>query len=343
MERMVRVLATGLVALVLLGASVGAVAAHAPDPALGGEHWAQDQEVTYRWRSGQVPPEWLQRAIHAAADDSNATRASRAAIFSYDADARSLISYGEPTNCGVRGIACFSRANAPVSFAMWFRRHGHVFDWGTLRWCQAQSEPSNGCFDAENVALDEFGHVQILGHHDNLGDESDYLDAVVQTISRTRPEEGWDAHAYGRCDVATLQREYGITWSTRVSTCLPVSTDTTLGVDDASVAYRAQVAFTAQLKVETASAYERLSGSPLSRRRVLLQRRYPGGTSWTTLAEMAAGSAGTYTATMSPSATAEWRAWFASGSDDGARSSGSSVITVRVAACTGVCPTGRGR
>ena len=60
-----------------------------------------------------------------------------------------------------------SRGTSPTSFTMWFREQGHVFDWGTLKWCQAYTTPPNGCYDAENIALDEFGHVEGLGHHDN--------------------------------------------------------------------------------------------------------------------------------------------------------------------------------
>src|SRR3712207_8349158 len=49
-----------------------------------------------------------------------------------------------------------------------------------------------------------------LDHHVNLADESDYRDSVVQTVSRAKPRSGWNAHAYGRCDVAQLQRQYDV-------------------------------------------------------------------------------------------------------------------------------------
>ena len=81
---------------------------------------------------------------------------------------------------------------------MWLREQGHVFDWGTLKWCQTYTNPPNGCYDAENISLDEFGHVDGLGHHVNKDDGSDYLDAVVQTYSRTKPNTGWNVHAFGR-------------------------------------------------------------------------------------------------------------------------------------------------
>ena len=46
------------------------------------------------------------------------------------------IGYGVGATCGVNGIACFTR-DAPDGFTMWLREQGHVFDWGTLKWCQA--------------------------------------------------------------------------------------------------------------------------------------------------------------------------------------------------------------
>ena len=90
----------------------------------------------------------------------------------------------------------------PDVFTMWLREQGHVFDWGTLKWCQTYTTPPNGCYDAETIALDEFGHVEILDHHVNHDDDSDFTDAVVQTFSRTKPNAGWNMHVLGRCDVA---------------------------------------------------------------------------------------------------------------------------------------------
>ena len=80
---------------------------------------------------------------------------------------------------------------------MWLREQGHVFDWGTLKWCQAYATAPNGCYDAETIALDEFGHVEGLNHHVNYSSDSDYDDAVVQTFSRTKPAAGWN-RAYVR-------------------------------------------------------------------------------------------------------------------------------------------------
>jgi hypothetical protein len=313
--------------------------AHGPDPIVGGALWAQNQVVRYAWRPGQVPALSMQAAINEAATDSNDSRSSRAARFAFDPAGPSLIAYGEPTPCGVNGIACFNRGGAPTSFGMWFRRHGHVFDWGTLRWCQFWADPPDGCYDAENIALDEFGHVEVLGHHVNYSSESDYLDAVVQTFSRTKPRTGWNVHSYGRCDRATLQLKYDVrSWAAGYATCLDLNSTLSLAASGRSIPYRGTVTFTSTLHVATAAEYERLSGNPVSQRTVILQRRLPGGT-WTTFDTMdPSGSAGTYVSTLSLTATYEWRAVFRTPSTEGLNGSTSPGVTVTVAPCSISCP-----
>jgi hypothetical protein len=320
--------------MIVLGIASGAgsVAAHGPDPVLGNAFWAKDVNLTFRWRAGEEPPAALKTAIRAAADDSNATRASRAAIFTYASGGTSPIEYGLDVTCGVNGIACFTRS-VPDGFTMGFREHGHVFDWGGLRWCQMLAAPwPNGCFDVENVALDEFGHVEGLGHHANYSDNRDYTDAVVQTVSRTKPSTGWNAHAYARCDVATLQLRYDVPGAaTKISTCLDLPTTLALAVSPTSGAPGQTFTFTATLRIGTSSSYYQLSGNALSGRAVALQRRAVGSTTWTTVATMAAGStAGTYTSSQSPTSTYEWRASYTAPSSEGLRSSASPVVAVAV-------------
>ena len=193
----------------LAGPRRAPVAAHGPDPVLSDSFFGQDQALLFDWRSGSEPPATLKTAIKAAAADATATRGSQAATFAYDSAGPNPIGYGAGNTCGPNGIACFTR-DAPTGFTMWFREQGHVFDWGSLKWCQTYSSPPNGCFDAETIALDEFGHVEGLDHHVNYADDRDYLDAVVQTVSRAKPAAGWNVHEFGRCDIATLQREYDV-------------------------------------------------------------------------------------------------------------------------------------
>jgi len=340
MRTTVRLMAVAIVLLPVIGVA-GPAAAHSPDPVLSGALWAQDQNVHYRWRAGQAPPAAMQTAINAAATDAGATRRSRAATFTFDVAGASWINYGLDVACGVNGIACFSRVNAPGSFSMSFREQGHVFDWGRLRWCQL-SAFADGCYDAENVALDEFGHVDILTHHLNYADNRDYLDAVVQTFSHTKPNVGWSAHAFGRCDVASLQRKYDLQLSTaKYSTCLDLATTLSIGASATSVGYGGAVTFTAKLIVTDLAEYERLGGNPVSGRTVTIQRRPPGG-AWTSVATMtvASTSGGTYSfRASSVTSTAEWRAVFPKPSGDGLRGAASGALTVYVSGCTTApCP-----
>ncbi|MGZ9276536.1 MAG: hypothetical protein ACXW4L_05370 [Candidatus Limnocylindrales bacterium] len=328
--------AAGLVVLMAFGA-VGPAVAHGPDPILGGL-FVQDQALTFRWRSGSEPPAILKTAIRDAAADSGATRGSRAPTFAYASGGTSQIGYGTGT-CGVNGIGCFTRT-APESFTMWLREHGRVYDWGVLRWCQMLSSPANGCYDAETIALDEFGHVEGLGHHVNRADDSDYTDAVVQTLSRTRPKAGYDMHRYGVCDVATLQMRYDLpAASSPYSTCLDLTTSLSVAVDDASVSYGASATFSSVLKVALDPDYLRLSGNGVSARAVRLQRRSIGSTTWATFATLVSGSpAGTYRVTLRLYDTADYRAVFSTPSSEGLRGDTSPTVRVTVTPCTAKCP-----
>lgn len=334
-------IAAWLVVAALAASAAPPVAAHAPDPLVGGELFAQDQRVEFTWRTGSVPPTDIATAIRAAAADANASRASRAATFAFDAEGPSRIGYGAGATCGVNGIACFDRSAAPASFTMWLREHGRSFDWGTLVWCQLDDEATSGCYDAETIALDEFGHVEGLGHHANFGDGSDYLDAVVQTISRTKPRSGWDMHVFGRCDVATLQREYDVaTSSSPISTCLDLDTGLTLRSSAASATFGRSVTMTATLKVIDRDVYGRLGGNWLSQRVVKLQRRAVGATTWSTIATMAhTGTAGTYSASATVSGTFDYRAVYSTPSGEGLNGDTSPTVRVTMSGCgTSACP-----
>lgn len=346
-RRLVATLVATLAAVAVLVATIGPVTAHAPDPIFGGSLWAPDQVVGYSWKSNQIPPSWMTLPIDAGAADARNTRASRAARFTRATGATSLIAYGEPTGCSPAGIACMNRSGAPSSFRMWFRAHGYAFDWGKLRWCQGLTTIANGCYDVENVALDEFGHVEILAHHATYADESDYLDAVVQEAARARDEDGWDAHAFGRCDVARLQLEYERIAATDLfSTCLKVATTTTLAAGATSISAGQSVRFTAILRAANTSTNRALANDPISGRRVLLQRRLVGASTWTTVATMTSSTttAGSYATTVSPTATYEWRAAFSTPTNEGLTGSGSSVVKVTVyGGCMSGCPSSETR
>ena len=223
---------------------------------------------------------------------------------------------------------------------MWFREQGHVFDWGSLKWCQTYSSPPNGCFDVETIALDEFGHVEGLDHHVNYADEHDYSDAVVQTVSRARPASGWNTHKFGRCDIATLQREYDVpSTSYKYSTCLDLSTVLSLTAAPTSVAFGGTTTLTATLKVASSASYDRLKGNPVTGRTVTLQRRPSGSTTWTSVGSMPAGASGTYKLALRLQAATEFRAVFKTPSDEGINGDTSGTVSVAVGRCTvAPCP-----
>ena len=322
-------LAAVAAAIAILPLAIGGAAAHGPDPVLSGGLFAQNQDLRFRWRAGSEPTAAIKTAIKAAAADANASRGAKAATFTYDAAGANPIGYGLGATCGVNGLACFTRS-APNGFTMWLREQGHVFDWGSLKWCQAYTTPPNGCYDAETIALDEFGHVEVLNHHGNHADDSDYLDAVVQTYSRTKPAAGWNMHTFGRCDVASLQLQYDMqSWSARYSTCLDLSTDLALSASSTAVPIGGSTTFTATLKVVDYDSYLRLGGNPVAGRAVTLQRRVPGTTTWAAVGTMAAGPAsGTYLTTLSPQSDMEYRAVFTTPPTEGIN--GDTSPTVRI-------------
>jgi hypothetical protein len=330
--------ALALTSTLAIGALGGPAQGHAPDPLLGGGLYPQNQDLAWRWHADGVPPVTMRTAILAGAEDSNATRASKSPIFRHDPGGTSFVYYGPNVVCGVNGLACMRRDVGSKSFRVYFRPQGHRFDWGVMRWCQMYDNPPDGCYDTENVMLDEVGHVLVLDHHVNRKDDSDYLDAVVQTYARAKPRAGWNAHAYARCDVATLQRQYDVlTTSTPYSTCLDIGTTLALVSSSDAAAYEGTVTFTATLR--TADGYGRLSTNALSNRAVVLQRR-AGGSTWTDMATMTPGAAaGTYASPQLVRSTGDWRAIFRKPAAEGLRAATSSILTVTVGACTGsICP-----
>jgi len=324
-------------AIVVSAAGGAAVLAHGPDPLLGTTPWAKDQIVGYQWAAGAVPPSWMATAIDAGAADVGQSKRSHAATFTRVSSADSAIAYGGIVPCSSYGIACMNRTGVPDQFeGMWFRPQGWPFDWGTLRWCQGLASPANGCYDAENVALDEFGHIEMLGHHVNLADESDFTDSVVQFAARSRPKDGWDEHVFGRCDVARLQLEYELASpSDKVSTCLSLATTLSI-VPSATYLYPGNtVRITGNLKVAVATSARLLSGDPLSGRTITLQRRVPGSTTWSTIGTLTANTAaGSYGLTITPTATYDYRLVFATPSGDGLLGSASAATQIVVTTCT---------
>jgi hypothetical protein len=324
----------GFVGWAALVATAVPAAAHDPDPILGGGLYAQNLGLEYRWSGAGAPPSAMKSAINEAADDANGSRRSKSPTFHYDSGATNVVYYGTDVPCGVNGLACMRR-DPPDWFGVWFRENGHRFDWGTLRWCELSGAP-DGCYQVENVMLDELGHVLVLDHHDNYGDDRDYDDAVVQTYSRTKPRSGWNAHVFGRCDVATLQQQYDVASATTpYSTCLDVPTSLSVSASRTSVVAGSMVTFTASLGSDGTG---KLSNNAISSRTVVLQQRLASG--WSDLVTMGAGaSAGTYTTSVNIWASRDYRALFRKPANEGLQASSSAAVTVSATpACQGTCP-----
>ena len=327
-SRLAMVLAA--VILTVLGATP--VGAHDPSPIFDGDGlWAPDADLTFDWSDTWMAPFDMRVAIKAGAADQNATRGSRAATFRALDGSKNLVVYGTEVVCGTGGLACMRR-NPPSGYGLWFRENGHRFDWGTLRWCQLYDPFPNGCFDVETITLDELGHVQILDHHVNYTDGSDYLDSVVQTVSHAKPGVGWNAHAFGRCDVAQLQRQYDVTTTTRISTCLDdIPTTVSFSSSAGSVAWDGSVRLTARLRIaDDPTVTFRLRGNDLDARTVVLQRRPPGGTWVDAQVLTGTGTPGMYAATLRLRTTTEFRAVFRKPSDEPLLAITSATVRVTV-------------
>lgn len=328
----------------------GPVSANSPDPIYTGSLFATDQALSYSWLSGKVPDVWMQAGINAGAANSNGLTAAtnaqgtKVATFAYNSAGTSKISMSQTNGCsGLDAIACFTRAGAPTSFTMNLNRHDLPLQSFILKWCSwyaaqnpPQTEPASGCYDVANVTLDELGHVLILNHHDNNVAGSTYTDAVVQALSRTKPNTGWNAAQYGRCDVASLQAQYGMKTSSKLySTCLTprVAPSLAFSASPTSTPKYGNVTFSATLTTgDWPGDYgNRISLKPAHARAVILQRAPVGSSSFTDYLTMAAGTtAGTYTATFGILGTYQWRANFPQPTNEGflgARASVAQTVT----------------
>src|SRR4051812_45072137 len=99
---MIRLAAALSAALLGMTLFIGEVAATPPTPA-GGQVWAQNQRVNFRWKEGAEPPTWLRPAINAAVTDSNQSRDAKAAILAQSDSGTSWIGYTPdiPTNYSI--------------------------------------------------------------------------------------------------------------------------------------------------------------------------------------------------------------------------------------------------
>jgi hypothetical protein len=328
-------LAASLMA-VLLGVVLisGIASAHGPDPTFSGASWKPTQVVPYDWLTGATPPASMKVAIAAAAGDVSGSHDSKAASFSNVNGASSWIKYGTSICGDTVGLACFTRSGAPSSFTMSFRTQGYQFTWGKMNWCQLNATPwPDGCYDTEMAAVDEFGHVEILNHHANLADGSDYLDAAVQAVSHAKPGTGWNVHSLGKCDVAALQKFYDmLTPATDIGDCFGTTglASTLTAVTNSTYACPVdpRPVMSGTLKVATNTAYGQLSADPLGSRPVQIQRSPAGANTFVTVyTPTTSATTGAWSQAVSASnGTYDFRAHFAK--DHGAGADYSPIVTI---------------
>ena len=231
-------------------------------------------------------------AIKAAAADANATRASKAATFTYDAGRLQPDRLRVGATCGVNGLACFTRTRPrPASRCGCASR---VMSSTGARSSGARRTPSppNGCYDAETIALDEFGHVEGL-------EPPRQLRRRLGLPRRRRPDLLAD-QAVGRLEHAHVRPLRRRDRSSSSTTCRrgPRSTrpawtwppTLTLSASSTAVAHRRhddadRDAQGRRLRRRTGGS----GGNPVTGRTVTLQRRAPGATTWATVGTMPAG------------------------------------------------------
>ena len=281
-------------------AGVRGVAAHGPDPVL---QRPLEPEPGAALRAGEParcrPPAYPDAINGPRRPTTAATRGVAGRDVRVRAPGRrTSIGYGTGATCGVDGIACFTRS-APTSFTMWLREQGHVFDWGTLRWCQAYTQPARRLLRRR-----EHRARRVRPRRDPQPPRQ--LRGRVGLPGRRGPDVLADAsrRPAGTCTrsaAATsrrLQIQYDMQgWGAKYSTCLDLATTLALGASagDDRRGRHGHADGDPQGR-RRPRRYSPAGANPVSRRYVTLQRGRPGRRRGPRVGTMATGStSGTYT------------------------------------------------
>lgn len=302
-----------------------------PVPAFAAGGWSRDKALPFSWQVASVPPAWARPALLSAATDASETAISRSPSFRYQSGATNTVRYTStfPTFCRL-GIACASRAMP--AWAVWIRPQETDFSWGTLRWCERTD--SDGCFDLRRVMLHELGHIAGLNHPSTAGFTLAPFETVMHAITPARPRPSSRQHAFGRCDVATLQELYDLPGSKAlVSSCNDVATSLSLKASRGTVATGESVHLVAELRISDRPEHGLLSGQTLDDRTVKLKYRPIGSAGeWTTIWMRPLAATGRYGVSIAPRAPWEFKAVFPAPADEGLRFGDSNIVKVRIQA-----------
>jgi hypothetical protein len=222
---------------------------------------------------------------------------------------------------------------------IWFTNNDY---WSWFHYCESYNV--SGCYSIKTILLHEVGHRLGMGHYSwsanpDFGPGPQYT--VMQPKSKTKGTTGYAQTFYGTCDVAALQKAYGVlSTSSKYSICLPnIKPSLTLSPSSTTITYNGSVAFSATLKVASGQAF---AGNLLASRRVYLQTSSDGGQTWYSPGiVMSQQTPGVYAATVSGlHTTARWRAVFDDpGLVEALVGAVSAASTVTVRPCSGGgCP-----
>ena len=218
-------------------------------------------------------------------------------------------------------------------FTMWLREQGHVFDWGTLKWCQAYTTAPERLLRRRDRRA-----RRVRPHRDprpppeprrrerlHRRRRPDVLaDEAQRRLEHARPRclRRRDAPARVRHDVVdgeVLDLRHARDHPHRVAL-------------RRRVAYGGKATVTATLKVTDLDRLRAARGESRSPARVVtLQTRAPGTTTWLAAGTMATGTtSGTYTKALTLTADIQVRAVFKTPTDEGLTGGTSPTVTIDV-------------
>ena len=179
--------------------------------------------------------------------------------------------------CGVNGLACFTR-DAPNGFTMWLREQGHVFDWGTLKWCQAYTTPAERLLRRRDDRA-----RRVRARRGPRPPRATTPTTRTTATPSSRPSRGRSRrrleHAR-RSGAATWRPSSSSTtctaWTAKYSTCLDLATVLTLAASSTVDRRRrlGDVDRDAQGRLDSVPTAS--GGNPIGGRTVTLQRRAAG-------------------------------------------------------------------